>query len=54
MYLVQSKNLTATVSYAYQMVLGDGNQLSFGIDGGIIQKSIDGTLLNPPNQDQNG
>ncbi len=47
------QNITATASYAYHLSLGRSNVLSFGINGGIFQKSIDGTKLNPRDVDQN-
>lgn len=46
------KNLTASLTYAYQTQLSKGNWLSIGVNGGIFQKSLDGTLLNPPDLDQ--
>ena len=46
------ENLTAELSYAYQTQLSKGNWLSIGVSGGILQKSLDGTILNPPNLDE--
>ena len=46
------KNITAEVSYAYQTQISKGNWISVGLSGGILQKSIDGTILRPPNLDE--
>lgn len=46
------RNLNAAISYAYQTQLGRGNWLSFGVSGGIFQKTLNGDLLNPPNLDE--
>ena len=46
------KNITAEASYAYQTQISKGNWISFGVSGGILQKSIDGTILNPPSIDE--
>lgn len=46
------ENLTAELSYAYQTQISKGNWISAGISGGVVQKSINGTILNPPNLDE--
>lgn len=46
------QNITASATYAYQMQLGRGNWLSIGLNGGILQKTLDGTQLNPRDIDQ--
>jgi len=51
--LGEERNITATATYAYQLQFGDGNMISAGLNGGIIQKSINGELLNPRDIDQN-
>lgn len=47
------RNITATATYAYQLQFGEGNMISAGLNGGILQKTIDGTMLNPRDIDQN-
>ncbi len=42
------RNLSGSLSYAYQRELGDKGILSLGVAGGIIQKSLDGEKLRAP------
>lgn len=42
------RNLSATASYAYWMPMGKRDILSFGVSGGVIQKTLDGTMLRTP------
>jgi type IX secretion system PorP/SprF family membrane protein len=44
------RNTQAAITYAYRLKLGKGN-LSMGIEAGVLQKTIDGTILRPVNQD---
>ena len=44
------RNLKITAAYNYQQQIGDG-WISAGIRGGILQKSLDGRVLNPREQD---
>jgi len=43
--LVTESNTNVALSYAYRQPLGPDATLSFGISGGIAQKTIDGTKL---------
>ncbi len=45
------RNLKITAAYNFQQTLGKG-WISGGVRGGILQKTLDGTLLNPRDQDQ--
>ena len=42
-----SRSTSATLAYNYQMPLGDGI-LSFGLAGGVVQRSLDGFALRAP------
>ncbi len=46
------QNLSATLSYAYHYSINKDATLSAGIGAGILQKTLDGTILKPANQDQ--
>ncbi len=40
-----ARNTTAMFTYAYHHRLGHGSTLSFGVGGGFLQRSLDGTLV---------
>jgi type IX secretion system PorP/SprF family membrane protein len=42
-----SKHLALTGTYSYQLVVGEGI-LSFGLEGGIVQRSLDGEKIRTP------
>lgn len=44
------RNIKITAAYNYQQQIGDG-WISAGIRGGVFQKTLDGTILNPRDQD---
>lgn len=46
------RNVTISASYAYHLPLSRTSTLSLGLSGGVTQKTLDGSLLNPPDQDQ--
>lgn len=42
------RNTLATISYSYWLPVGKKNTLSLGLSGGVLQKTLDGTLLRTP------
>lgn len=46
-----TQNLTVAATYAYHVRVGATGKLSVALEGGMLQRSIDGNVLNPREQD---
>lgn len=51
-YIGAEQTLNAQLAYAYHYAISNDATLSAGISAGILQKTLDGTILRPANQDQ--